>query len=78
MPTLEIIKAWKDEEYRDTLTADQRALMPKHPAGDIELGDAEAERENAFKPVRAACFPSVPEAGLSFHLPPTYNKGCRK
>ena len=41
MATLDIIRAWKDEEYRLSLSAEQRALLPAHPAGLIELTDAE-------------------------------------
>lgn len=40
MSTLEIITAWKDEDYRETLTEEQRAELPKHPAGNIEFADA--------------------------------------
>ncbi len=41
MSTLDIIRAWKDEEYRASLSEEQRALLPAHPAGLIELADAE-------------------------------------
>ena len=37
MTTLETVKAWKDEDYRDTLTIEQQAELPEHPAGAIEL-----------------------------------------
>ena len=37
MTTLETVKAWKDEDYRDTLTIEQQADLPEHPAGSIEL-----------------------------------------
>ncbi len=47
MPTLEIIKAWKDEEYRDTLTTEQRCQLLEHPAGAIEL--AEPAERDAFR-----------------------------
>lgn len=44
MPTIEVIQAWKDEEYRDGLTAEQRAQLPEHPAGTVEvLGSAMEE-----------------------------------
>jgi len=33
----EIIRAWLDEEYRAGLTDAQRAALPGHPAGLIEL-----------------------------------------
>ena len=43
MSYLEIIQAWKDEEFRLNLSEEQRALLPEHPAGLLELTDAELE-----------------------------------
>ena len=34
-----IIRAWKDEEYRLTLGADERAALPESPVGRVELTD---------------------------------------
>jgi len=39
----EIIRAWKDEEYRLSLSEEQRTVLPEHPAGLIELEDADLE-----------------------------------
>lgn len=39
MLTLDIIRAWKDEDYRLSLTEEQRALLPALPVGLIELSD---------------------------------------
>jgi len=36
-----IIRAWKDEEYRQSLSRDLREQLPEHPAGLIDLIDAE-------------------------------------
>jgi mersacidin/lichenicidin family type 2 lantibiotic len=36
-----IIRAWKDEAYRRSLSEAERALLPANPAGLIELTDAE-------------------------------------
>lgn len=36
-----IIRAWKDAEYRMSLSEEDRAHLPEHPAGLIELTDAE-------------------------------------
>jgi mersacidin/lichenicidin family type 2 lantibiotic len=36
-----VIRAWKDEDYRLGLTKAERGLLPDHPAGAIELTDAE-------------------------------------
>jgi mersacidin/lichenicidin family type 2 lantibiotic len=38
---MDIIRAWKDEEYRTSLTTEQLAALPEHPAGLIELSDAD-------------------------------------
>ena len=39
----DIIRAWKDEEYRMSLSEEKRAQLPEHPAGLIELTDTELE-----------------------------------
>jgi len=55
MPTMEIVKAWKDEEYRATLTAEQRAQLPEHPSGIIEFEQPELEDESMFGPAAGHC-----------------------
>ena len=37
---VDIARAWKDEEYRQSLSEAERARLPVHPAGLIELADA--------------------------------------
>jgi mersacidin/lichenicidin family type 2 lantibiotic len=39
MSDIDIIRAWKDEEYRKSLTDEQRASIPPNPAGKMELTD---------------------------------------
>lgn len=39
MSKLDIIRAWKDEEYRESLSAADRSRLPQNPAGIIELTD---------------------------------------
>ena len=39
MSKLDIIRAWKDEEYCQSLSADERLNLPQNPAGLIELDD---------------------------------------
>jgi mersacidin/lichenicidin family type 2 lantibiotic len=36
-----IIRAWKNEAFRNSLSEEERALLPEHPAGLIELTDAQ-------------------------------------
>jgi mersacidin/lichenicidin family type 2 lantibiotic len=37
----EMIKAWKDSEFRASLSAEQQSMIPENPAGMIELSDEE-------------------------------------
>ncbi len=41
MSSKNIVRAWKDPGYRDSLTAAERAALPANPAGAIELSDAD-------------------------------------
>ena len=43
MSNKNIIRAWKDEDYRLSLSEAERALLPEHPAGLIELAGAETD-----------------------------------
>ena len=39
----DIIRAWKDEAYRASLSTEEQALLPENPAGALEVSDAELE-----------------------------------
>ncbi|MEA5513530.1 mersacidin/lichenicidin family type 2 lantibiotic [Nodularia sp. UHCC 0506] len=39
MSNIDIIRAWKDEEYRQSLSAEQQEQLPANPAGLVELND---------------------------------------
>jgi mersacidin/lichenicidin family type 2 lantibiotic len=38
-----IIRAWKDPQYRNSLSEAERAALPPHPAGAIEILDADLD-----------------------------------
>jgi len=38
-----IVCAWKDEAYRQSLPVEEQAMLPTNPAGAIELTEAELE-----------------------------------
>jgi mersacidin/lichenicidin family type 2 lantibiotic len=38
-----IIRAWKDEAYRQGLSVEEQAMLPANPAGEVELTDMELE-----------------------------------
>jgi mersacidin/lichenicidin family type 2 lantibiotic len=46
MNTRDIIRAWKDELFRKSLSSDQQALLPAHPAGEIVLSTEEMANVN--------------------------------
>ena len=39
MTKLDVIRAWRDKEYRESLNEQELATLPAHPAGLIELPD---------------------------------------
>ena len=41
MKTIDIVRAWKDAEYRNSLSAEEQASLPANPA---EISDAQLER----------------------------------
>ncbi|HKS26457.1 MAG TPA: mersacidin/lichenicidin family type 2 lantibiotic [Pyrinomonadaceae bacterium] len=43
MSNVNIVRAWKDEEYRRSLSEAERAMLPQNPAGMIELNDKDLE-----------------------------------
>ena len=36
-----IVRAWKDETYRQSLSAEEQAMLPASPAGEIELTEVQ-------------------------------------
>ncbi|GHO48365.1 mersacidin/lichenicidin family type 2 lantibiotic [Ktedonospora formicarum] len=38
---IDIIRAWKDRSYRESLSAAEQALLPENPVGQFELSDEE-------------------------------------
>jgi mersacidin/lichenicidin family type 2 lantibiotic len=38
---MDIIRAWKDEEYRNSMSEAERAALPPNPTGLIALTDEE-------------------------------------
>ena len=71
MSKLDIVRAWKDEEYCESLNDTQRTLLPQNPAGVVELTDQEmlqAEGGTTFS-ITFGC------DSLAF-CPPTIIIGC--
>ncbi|MFY0565279.1 mersacidin/lichenicidin family type 2 lantibiotic [Archangium lansingense] len=43
MSNVDVVRAWKDEQYRMSLTTEERAQLPQNPAGMVELTDSDLE-----------------------------------
>jgi mersacidin/lichenicidin family type 2 lantibiotic len=50
MSKINIIRAWKDEDYRNSLSDAERAVLPENPAGVLELADADVAGVNGGFP----------------------------
>lgn len=46
MSNIDIIRAWKDDEYRNSLSEDQKKSLPQNPAGEIDLMELSPEKLN--------------------------------
>lgn len=53
-----IIRAWKDPEYRQNLSEEERELLPENPAGAIELTDEELDMAAGGHPPNPSWRPS--------------------
>jgi mersacidin/lichenicidin family type 2 lantibiotic len=62
MSDLDIIRAWKDKTYRNSLNADQLSQLPENPAGAIEL------TENELGNVDGGTTPISPVSAISLQV----------
>lgn len=40
MKKIDVVRAWRDEEYRNSLTEEERACLPENPAGMAVVEDS--------------------------------------
>ena len=52
---IDVVRAWKDEEYRASLTDAQQAVLPAAPAGYVELNDSELDEIWAGRAGTCSC-----------------------
>jgi len=51
----EIIRAWKDKNFRDSLSEEQRAQLPANPAGLVEIDDEQLVQATGGAPNTSFC-----------------------
>ena len=52
---IDIVRAWKDEAYRQSLSEEERLALPESPVGEIELTDADLEAVYGGQTALAGC-----------------------
>ena len=62
MSRVNVIRAWKDEEYRLSLTEAERAALPENPAGLIELTETELGQAAGGYWFNLSCIDACPSA----------------
>ena len=67
-----IIRAWKDAEYRASLSEAERALLPEHPAGLIELPEEDLDAAAGAAIAGAGGFPFSADCSL-YYIRPGWN-----
>jgi mersacidin/lichenicidin family type 2 lantibiotic len=58
MPISEIVRAWRDEEFRSSLSTSEISRLPDHPVGTIELKDGDLVNTSVqatFSAIRTQC-----------------------
>jgi mersacidin/lichenicidin family type 2 lantibiotic len=77
MKNVDVIRAWKNEEYRLSMNDAQRSMVPPNPAGMIELSDAElGDSSGRAFPGSFWCSAICPSVGLP--CPSMYYSFCCK
>src|SRR5262249_47986899 len=81
MNRVDVIRAWKDEEYRRSLSDEELAALPENPAGLVELNAADlagaAGGANLVQLPRTLIGPLCPpRTFLWVHCPRTLRPFC--
>ena len=59
MKKVDIVRAWKDEDYRLGLSAEELSDVPESPVGAIELSDMDLEHVAGGAKTRTLCLMSL-------------------
>jgi mersacidin/lichenicidin family type 2 lantibiotic len=68
MSKLDIVRAWKDEEYLNKLSESERSLLPANPVGIIELSDQDLVQAEGGTTISLTfgCFSYITYCSLTF------------
>ena len=74
MSTRNIIRAWKDAAWRNTLSAAERAALPQNPAGSVEISDEDLGKVAGGRPALSEWCPTF--TGCTCFQGCTYGGDC--
>ncbi|QRK04684.1 mersacidin/lichenicidin family type 2 lantibiotic [Archangium violaceum] len=60
---MDIVRAWKDADYRMSLTQEQLAQLPENPVGAVELSDEQLQGAGGVA-AQSASFYSCPTKSI--------------
>ncbi|MDC0773911.1 mersacidin/lichenicidin family type 2 lantibiotic [Streptomyces sp. HD] len=63
MKPTEIVRAWTDPEYRAGLSPAERAEVPDHPSGMVELSDADLDSVAGGRPCEVTTYGTYTSLG---------------
>jgi mersacidin/lichenicidin family type 2 lantibiotic len=69
MKKVDVIRAWRDAEYRDSLPEDVRAALPEHPAGFATVEDSLLTGISGSAITRLCSTPDVSCVPPGYHCP---------
>lgn len=67
--TVDVIRAWRDEDYRNSLTEEERANLPESPAGVSVVSD------EILRSITGGCA-SYPQQTTAMHSCVTWPEQC--
>jgi len=48
MKEIDVVRAWRDPAYRDSLESHELSRLPAHPSGLVELSDSELKQASGI------------------------------
>lgn len=69
MRNVDVIRAWKDEVYRNSLSARELTALPENPVGLVELSDDDLEEVDGGTTLLCATLTATIAATLTFCSP---------
>lgn len=67
---VDVIRAWKDPSYRAGLSEDEKAMVPAHPAGLVDLSDEELKKASGLNTQAHTTAMKCTDTYVRFHCCP--------